>query len=163
MYNPITIANYFIYKAIDLGEQITPMKVLKLVYISHGWHLALRKRPLITEQTEAWKYGPVIESVYKAFKDFGKGDIDTLRFFTLKDKMEFSELLSNDSDVKFLEKIWSTYKSYSGIQLSSLTHMRNTPWYTIWHEKGGSLTNGAIIPNSLIRSHYEEKAVVNNR
>lgn len=160
MYNPITIANYFIYKSIDVGEPITPMKVLKLVYIAHGWHLGLRKEPLLTEQTEAWKYGPVIQSVYRAFKEYGKEDIDKVRFYSTRDKMEFSELLSNEEDINFLDKIWSVYGSYSGTQLSTLTHMKNTPWHITWHEKGGNLTTGAIIPNSLIRSHYEEKATL---
>jgi uncharacterized phage-associated protein len=149
MYNPITIANYFIYKSIDEGMPITPMKVLKLVYIAHGWHLGLRKEPLLTEQTEAWKYGPVVESVYRAFKIFGKGDIDGLKFFSRSDKTEFDELLSNQDDKLFLDKIWDTYKPFSGTQLSNLTHMENTPWYITWHENGGSLMHGAIIPNNL--------------
>ncbi len=163
MYNPITIANYFIYKSIDEGEPITPMKVLKLVYIAHGWYLGLRKEPLLTEQTEAWKYGPVVESVYRAFKDYGKEDIVRVRFFAEGDKREFTELLSKQDDITFLEKIWSIYKLYSGIQLSSLTHLPNTPWDITWNKNGGSLMNGAIIPNSLIKDHYEEKAKKNNR
>jgi len=84
MYNPLAVANYFIYKSIDEGVSITPMKVLKLVYIAHGWHLGIRKEPLITEQTEAWKYGPVVESVYIAFKKYGKNDIDAMQFFSKK-------------------------------------------------------------------------------
>jgi hypothetical protein len=40
--------------------------------------------------------------------------------------------------------------------------MENTPWYITWHENGGSLMHGAIIPNNLIKIHYEEKAVKNN-
>jgi uncharacterized phage-associated protein len=162
MYNPITIANFFIYKSIDEGMPITPMKVLKLVYIAHGWHLGLRKEPLLTEQTEAWKYGPVVESIYRAFKDFGKEDIDKVRFFTRGDKKELEELMSSNEDVQFLEKIWSTYKLYSGVQLSSLTHLPNTPWDITWNKNGGSLMNGAIIPNSLIKEHYIEKARINN-
>ncbi|CAZ98719.1 Genetic Element Protein A [Zobellia galactanivorans] len=161
MYNPITIANYFIYKSIDEGVPITPMKVLKLVYIAHGWHLGLKDRPLLTEQTEAWKYGPVVESVYRAFKDFGKNDIDKIRFFSIRDKKEFVELTSNNNDVQFLEKIWNTYKSYSGIQLSSLTHLPNTPWDVTWNKNGGSLMNGAIIPNSLIKEYYTKKSIEN--
>lgn len=163
MYNPLTIANYFIYKSIDEGVPITPMKVLKLVYIAHGWHLGLNKEPLITEQAEAWKYGPVVQSVYKSFKIFGRNDIDGIKFYNLGDKREFEELKGCSEDRLFLDKIWEIYKGYSGTQLSSLTHMPNTPWYTVWHKNGGSLREGAIIPNSLIKSHYEEKASVNSK
>lgn len=158
MYSPLCIANYFIYKSIDEGLKITPMKVLKLVYIAHGWHLGIRKEPLITEQTEAWKYGPVVESVYRAFKKYGKNDIDSMQFLSNQDKSEFNDLLSNDNDRALLDRVWDVYKDYSGTELSSLTHLPNTPWHTTWHKEGGSLKSGAIIPNSSIRIYYEEKA-----
>ena len=40
-YNPTTVANYFIknYKSGDM----TPMKVIKLTYLSYCWYLALTK------------------------------------------------------------------------------------------------------------------------
>ncbi|MFV8280549.1 Panacea domain-containing protein [Christiangramia marina] len=161
MYAPITIANYFIYKAIDEGSKITPMKALKLVYISHGWHLALKKEPLITEQAEAWKYGPVVGSVYQILKKYGRCDIDGVQLVNSMVKSEFSELLSNHIDRDFLDKIWDVYKKYSGTELSSLTHMVNTPWHITWHKKGGSLKDGSIIPNSLIKSYYEKKLQAN--
>ena len=60
MVDPKAVANKFL----ELGERdgvsdITPMKLLKLVYIAHGWHLALSegKKPLVNEASEAWKYG----------------------------------------------------------------------------------------------------------
>ena len=162
MYNPITIANYFIYKSIDEGSCITPMKVLKLVYISHGWHLGLRKEPLLTEQTEAWKYGPVIGSVYQAFKKYGKSDIDQIQIQNNEIKIQFYNLLNNSEDRLFLDKIWSVYKKYSGTQLSSLTHLEGTPWYVTWHDKGGSRKDGAIIPNALIREYYLNKSETRN-
>lgn len=160
MYNPLSIANYFVYKSIDEGVSITPMKVLKLVYIAHGWHLGLRKEPLITEQTEAWKYGPVVESIYRVFKKFGRNDIDSVQFFTKNDKSEFNDLLINLNDRALLDRVWEVYKDYTGTELSSLTHMEDTPWYTTWNKEGGSLKSGAIIPNAAIRAFYEEKAHV---
>ena len=35
------------------GAGLTPMQVLKLVYISHGWMLGLHQRPLFEEDVEA--------------------------------------------------------------------------------------------------------------
>lgn len=158
MYSPLAIANYFIYKSIDEGVSITPMKVIKLVYIAHGWHLGVRKEPLITEQTEAWKYGPVVESIYRIFKKFGRNDIDGLQFPASSDKSEFNDLLTDINDRSLLDKVWEVYKDYTATELSSLTHMPDTPWYTTWNEKGGSLKSGAIIPNASIRTYYENKA-----
>jgi len=44
------------------------MKLQKLVYYAHGWHLALNNEPLIDEQVECWQYGPVISSLFHEFK-----------------------------------------------------------------------------------------------
>lgn len=160
MYNPITIANYFIYKSIDEGIEMTPMKVLKLVYIAHGWNLGLRTEPLIEEQVEAWKYGPVIESVYQTFKKFGNNDINSLQNY---EKERFEELKKSENDKNLVDKVWDVYKDYSGLELSTLTHQKGTPWYITWNEKGGSLTSGAIIPNSLIQEYYKQKAEKNKK
>ncbi len=43
------IANYFLRRVSQKGRALTPMWVLKLVYIAHAWHLGLRKQPLIDE------------------------------------------------------------------------------------------------------------------
>ena len=57
------------------------MKVQKLVYYAHGWHLGLADAPLIGELVEAWRWGPVIRSLYAALAEFGNQPILT----TLKD------------------------------------------------------------------------------
>ena len=58
MYQPLTISNYFIQKLHETGSPVTAMKLIKLVYIAHGWHLALENgKSLISEAVMAWKYG----------------------------------------------------------------------------------------------------------
>ena len=59
-------------------RKLTPMEVNKLVYISHGWMLALHDESLISEKIEAWKHGPVIPSLYHKFKMYGAEPIDAL-------------------------------------------------------------------------------------
>lgn len=156
MFSPVSIANYFIKNAIYEGVEMTPMKVLKLVYIAHGWHLGLMGKELITDQVEAWKYGPVIPSVYQEFKRFGNTDINGLSFRSTLEKEEYNNLESKKVNI-FLDRVWEVYKSYSGLELSELTHKQGTPWYEIWEQNGGKLNRGAIIPNHLIQQHYLEK------
>src|SRR5882724_82988 len=78
METSLSIANYFIKKARESGAEMTPMKLIKLVYISYGWYLAFANKPLINEKVQAWKYGPVVPSVYQEFKKFYKGQIDLM-------------------------------------------------------------------------------------
>ena len=61
-------------------RKLTPMEVNKLVYISHGWMLALHDESLISEKIEAWKHGPVIPSLYHKFKMYGAEPIDALGY-----------------------------------------------------------------------------------
>ena len=51
--------------------QTTPMHIIKLVYLSHGWMLGLHDTPLLWEPVEAWQYGPVVPSVYHLYKGWG--------------------------------------------------------------------------------------------
>ena len=57
LYRASDIANYFLDRA-QQGDAITQMKVQKLVYFAHWWHLGITKNPLIRYQVEAWSYGP---------------------------------------------------------------------------------------------------------
>jgi uncharacterized phage-associated protein len=150
MYNPITIANYFIKKSLETGVgDLTPMKLLKLVYISHGWYLGIAKKELINEGVQAWQYGPVIPSVYYSVKTWGKNCINQT-INTLQ-----NEIIS-EADKQFLDRVWNVYVNYNGLQLSSLTHQEGTPWYTTYHENGGINRSSTLIPNNLIKQHYEE-------
>lgn len=50
------VANYMLAVAEKKGMTLTPMQVLKLVYLAHGWSLAWFGRPLIRDDVEAWDY-----------------------------------------------------------------------------------------------------------
>ena len=79
MYPATTIANEFLRLANAQGNSVTHMKLQKLVYLAHGWHLALCDgATLINEQIEAWDHGPVIRALYAAFASYGRHIIDDL-------------------------------------------------------------------------------------
>src|SRR5713226_3390078 len=67
------VANELIRLASEDGKSLTPLQIIKLTYIAHGWMLGLYQRPLVVDQIEAWKYGPVIPDLYHAMKDYGSG------------------------------------------------------------------------------------------
>lgn len=141
------------------------MEVIKLTYISHGYNLAIFNKPLISHQVEAWKYGPVIPSLYHTLKRFGGNDIDGLQFIDRTNetssmflKEEYKELLDSGSEtLELLEVTWNLYKNLSGSQLSNLTHKPNTPWDKTWNVNKGHTFSGAQISNDSIKSHYRDK------
>ncbi len=156
MENSLAIANYFINKANSSGAEITPMKVVKLVYIANGWYLGLVGQPLINEPVEAWKYGPVVPSVYHEFKKFGGKQVtDPAQILSGHDDTQFE--LQDRGFEKFLDKIWEVYGIHDGIYLSAITHKPGTPWYVTWN-KYGNMQRHAEIPTELISSHYKQLA-----
>lgn len=144
MYNCFDIAKEFLQLATDEGMGIEPMKLLKLTYIAHGWHLGFYGRPLISNSIEAWKYGPVIPDLYHITKRFGFGDVD---IETIK-RRSFHTL--NDDDVKFIKVIWENYKQFSGLDLSTKTHQDKTPWSEAYDG-----TFNKIIENDTIEKYYK--------
>lgn len=156
MYKSYIIANHFIKASQDTGYELTPMKLIKLTYIAHGWHLGLYNESLLPEVIYAWKYGPVIKNLYHEFKKYGNNQITEL----YKDEDCEECYPFPDEEIKpFLDEIWDVYKEYDGIQLSTMTHKKGTPWYKVWHEEGRKNTEYAIIPNQYIKEYYQEKKV----
>jgi len=156
MYDPISIANYFIKKSWEHGTELTPMKLVKLVYIAHGWHLGITEQPLLTEIPQAWQYGPVVPTVYHAFKSYGNQQVTQLHCVVTPNGTFTPELVADPSISLLLDKVWEIYSQYNGIQLSALTHQSNTPWDIVWNQQGGKHRHGAIIPNTVIATHYKD-------
>src|SRR5690606_24176720 len=77
-YTPAHIANYFLWKAKKENIELTAMKLIKLVYVAYGWYLAFKDEKLFDERIEAWRYGPVIPSLYHEFKRFRNDPIEKL-------------------------------------------------------------------------------------
>ena len=124
----------------------TPMHVIKLVYLCHGWMLGICGRPLITEAAEAWRYGPVVPTVYRAYKSFGGDPIDAV---PIDCSSKFDE-----EQTELMDAVLDAYRDYTAWSLSAITHQPGTPWHTVYR---GGWGENAIIPNKLIRKHYEAR------
>jgi uncharacterized phage-associated protein len=167
MESAIAVANYFLAKAKIVGKSMTPMQIVKLVYVAHGWHLGLTGKPLFVDDVQAWKYGPVVPSVYNAFKKYGSGPIlepgteikfdEGFNFGNLKASSVVPEV-HDQQRRNLLDRIWDVYGSYDGITLSAMTHKTRTPWDIAYNDMGGKFQSGFPIPNELIRAYYKQKA-----
>lgn len=149
MHDANMIANRILDLADAAGDTVTPMQLLKLVYISHGWMLGLYGVPLITDRIEAWKYGPVIPRVYHEVKGYRDQPVTG----RLSVRVGQDDLLPIEEQV--LRQTYDHYGSMSGIKLSSLTHKPGTPWAETWTE--GCM--GTVISNDLIEEYYTRLAV----
>lgn len=161
-YSAIQIGNAIIEEAKEHDERVSPMKLLKLAYYAHGWHLAILDEPLIDEGVEAWQYGPVVKTLYHQFKEFGKSGIDRLglvmdyvdgRFRKREPKID-----TQDEELGLLfPRMWSIYGGYTAAQLSNATHADGTPWRTIYDLFDGDIPPSVKIPDEVIKAHFKEK------
>lgn len=143
-YDANAVANCFLSLAHEECASIDPMKIQKLVYLAHGWSLALRGKPLVRQSVEAWPYGPVIPSLYEEFREF--------RATPITRSAKASEVISDHDDIGFLQSVWNTYRQYTAIQLSALTHEPGSAWDITMRNKGGWVR--PTIPNELIASEF---------
>ncbi len=147
-YSAKAIANYFLDRANAVGWEITPMKMQKLVYIAHGWNLAIHGEPLFGETVEAWRYGPVIPSLYQAFKKYGASVI-----VDHADGVVRPVLDADASTKELLDKIMDVYGKMSALNLMQLTHTKGSPWRGV-REEGDVSFYGEVIHNEVIRKHF---------
>lgn len=141
-----TVANRFLELARARGRTLTPMQLLKLVYISHGWMLGMTGQPLINQKVEAWQYGPVIRDLYNAVRIYGRDPI------TAPVWAPGSDL--SPSQAHMVDQVYDIYGDLDGIQLSNITHMSGTPWDRTF--RPGAF--GSIIDNAVIEDHYRQLA-----
>jgi len=164
-YDAKAIANYLLDMAEAAGQALTPMKLQKLVYFAHGWHLGLTGEPLLDEQVQAWSFGPVVRSLYDAFREFGADPIPRKALIFeplggLKVRVKapsLAESVSVDKDLAelFLTRIWEVYGGYSASQLSNMTHAPGTPWDRVSKHYGGNIPKHTTIPQEWIREYFQ--------
>ena len=145
------VANCFLQKDFEDGvATISPMKLQKLVYCLHGWHLAITDKPAISEDFEAWPYGPVEDSLYHMFKPFGNSSINQYAPSWDGDT-QTALVVSKDNNAEFygiLDFVIEKYMPFSALQLSAMTHQPGTPW------SKAKLAGHSIIENDLIKDHF---------
>ena len=128
------------------------MKLIKLVYIAHGWYLGINGKTLIDENPEAWRYGPVIASLYHKYKKFGDNRITDI-------PNECN--LENKEDERFLDRIWDVYGGDTALELSAKTHKYDTPWSRVWNSIKDGNYYSLQIPESYIRDYYRRLYLAN--
>lgn len=139
MYNPICIVNEFIERAKNNGDDLTHMQAQKLLYVAHGYSLAFLNEPLLEEPVCAWRYGPVIPSVYYALRHNRSNPIS--------EKASSTSVVPEKVDSKtasLLDLIYETYGKLSGVLLSEFTHRPGTPWSQAMAKRENIISDASI-------------------
>lgn len=144
MHDSRFVANRFLELADRANDTLSPMQLLKLVYIAHGWMLGLHGRPLIRDEVHAWQYGPVIPRLYNVTRKFKSQPVQG----PLPAAAE--ELTADESAV--VDRVYALYGNLTGPALSRITHAVGTPWEVTY--RPGEF--GMVISNDIIEDHYRK-------
>ncbi len=147
MLQAIDVANFFVDVANnDEEEYMTNLRVNKLTYFAQAYSLIRLGRPLFEEDIKAWRFGPVIPSVYQAFQTCGRDRIKDV--FGSYDVSRFS-----DEELELLVDIMREYGKYSVSALVDLTHKPGAPWSRVDFNS----FNDTITKESM-KEYYSENA-----
>ena len=150
---PLLVADYLIARS---GGRLTPLQVIKLTYIAHGYSLAINGKQLVDEAIEAWRYGPVVPSVYYRAKKYGGGQITHLLYSgaSIDDagNAKFFEEHIPSQDRAVLDAVLDEYGEFTGSELIGMTHGPDSPWTQYYRPRIARQK----IPDSAIKAHYLE-------
>lgn len=157
--NALSVANYFIELAGRDHKEIKLLGLLKRVYIAHGFSLVINNRPLIDsrfDKVEAWKYGPVIPSVYHSFKQYKNSAIEKeTEIMEWDDKTKaisfITPRLTDAQAKKIVEMVWKRYIGFSDSELVTLTHRPGTPWSICYIPE-----QNVPIPDEITALYYQK-------
>lgn len=149
---PLAVANAVLEEAKTQGKSLTVMQLLKLVYIAHGWSLALLNAPLVDEEPEAWQHGPVFPSIYRELRRFGSQPIAGLASGPFG-SVPHAQL--SDQQRSVVQSVVRGYGDTHAFALSRMTHQPDTPWDKVYR---GGLGASEDIPNAIIMEHYKKLA-----
>ena len=155
--NALSVANYFIELAQKEGKPIHLLGLVKRVYIAHGFALALLGHGLLDprfDKVEAWKYGPVIPSVYHSFKQYKANPINEQTVVMTWDEENMHPVfetpnLTDKEEKRIVKMVWKRYSSYSDNELVTLTHVKGTPWDMCFIKD-----ENVAIPDILTEDYY---------
>ena len=124
----------------EAESDMTPMKLQKLLYYCQGYALALTGGPLFAEPIVAWRYGPVVKSVYDEYKAYKGACLP----FELA-----AELPSIDECAKSIAGLVMRDKAkYSALELVRMTHGEKA-WREAWEEEESESSPFPNVPLSL--------------
>nr|DAK33499.1 MAG TPA: hypothetical protein [Caudoviricetes sp.] len=140
-YNALRIALYVIKRYMERAAEISNLKLQKVLYFIQKGFLYIRKNPCFKDRIEAWRYGPVVPSVYNIFSASGSSGIKL--YSLLNDNFDDIE----NRDIQLLNKIIDSDLNTDVWEMVRRTHQVGGAWDIVFNQK-----KERVIPLDLIRN-----------
>lgn len=121
---------------------MTGYQIQKLLYYCQAWSLVINRKPLFSDEIQAWEHGPVVPAVSRQHQN--------------RRKVHLSDISGNAAAVSFedgrlIDAVLRAYGSMTGDDLESLTHGEE-PWLNAFNGHTGS--GSAVITLESMRRYY---------
>jgi len=149
------VANFILDFCTSRNRSITNLSLQKIIYFCHVWSLISLERPLIKHNFEAWQFGPVLQYLYREFKDF-EGKPITTRAKRLNPDTGTAQVVDyrfDEETEKLLERVVDFYSQMNAGDLVRLSHAPGSPWEQVWNHQG-KVNPGMRIENNAIKKYY---------
>lgn len=136
MFDPTTLSNNVLYRAFKEDCEVTPMKLQKILYFIASEYGKATSEPLFREPFEAWRYGPVLRSVYSEFSTYRSKPIGSYA----KDARGASYMIDegqNPALATAIDTVWNATRGIDAVRLSRITHNQGSAWHKTWTQNGG--------------------------
>lgn len=127
--------------------EATNLEIQKTLYLAHMVSLGRSKgtNPLVTENFQAWDYGPVLPNVYNKAKIFGSSAVQNI--------FQIYVSISGTPESDIIEETVDMLVGKTAADLVAITHWEQGAWAE--HYVPGA--KGVIIPNSRILEEYNKR------
>lgn len=141
--NAVLTASKAAFVIKELAPECDPLKLQKLLYLCQAEYLMKSGELLFTDDIEAWKYGPVVRSVYKTYQVFEDTPIPKRGVSLSVLKRMFASSVNGEDKFRSVQETITKYGSLSAGELVELTHRPGSPWSRT--ELNHPITREAII------------------
>lgn len=136
-YNVLDVCRHVINYSNERDYGISNLKLQKVLYFIQVYFLIQKEAytPCFNEKIIAWDFGPIVPEAYCEYKQYGSGDIPTIKSYIMFNKnniwnskrIKFEDTIIIDKDKVLINKVIDKFADYSATDLVSLTH-RQLPW-----------------------------------
>lgn len=149
------IANCILDIADADGIEVTNLSLQKLMYFCHAWHLVETGEPLVKTEFEAWQHGPVLQYLYRQFKDFENRPIRS-RATAMNPHNGKQELVAYRIEEETKERLRRVVGFYGRMEpwdLVDMSHEKGGPWFEVWNHSG-RINPGMKISHTAIHEFF---------
>lgn len=153
--------------ALDVAKYITSrvrcthLKLEKLVYMCYADYLCETGKKLFDDEIYAYRYGPIIKSVYqkyrrtkKAIEDNRSKYGDAKKELPIRSRIIISE--NGMNKLSSIEKTLTNYGKFTAFELVSITHRKDTPW----NMAGAGKEVNRLISDDLIKKYHINESIL---